>query len=78
VDEPSIGLAPRAVEMVFEILAELRDHEGKTLVLVEQNAKKGLAFANTACVLTAGQVVLAGPADTVAQDPTIGKLFLGE
>ncbi len=78
VDEPSIGLAPRAVEMVFEILAELRDHEEKTLVLVEQNAKKGLAFANTACVLTAGQVVLAGPADTVAQDPTIGKLFLGE
>ena len=55
VDEPSIGLEPRYIDMVFEILADLRESEGKTIVMVEQNAKKGLAFADIGYVLTAGK-----------------------
>jgi branched-chain amino acid transport system ATP-binding protein len=46
IDEPSIGLEPRAIDMIFDMLRELRDEGGKTLVLVEQNARKGLEFAD--------------------------------
>ena len=46
VDEPSIGLEPRYIEMVFEILEDLQKNEKKTIIMVEQNAKKGLEFAD--------------------------------
>ena len=46
VDEPSIGLEPRYIKMVFEILGDLQKNENKTIILVEQNAKKGLEFAD--------------------------------
>ncbi|NBP93912.1 MAG: ATP-binding cassette domain-containing protein [Gammaproteobacteria bacterium] len=46
VDEPSIGLEPKFIDMVFEILNDLQHNEGKTIVMVEQNAKKGLEFAD--------------------------------
>ena len=46
VDEPSIGLEPRFIDMVFEILQDLQEKEGKTIIMVEQNAKKGLEFAD--------------------------------
>ena len=45
VDEPSIGLEPRFIDMVFEILFDLQHKDGKTIIMVEQNAKKGLSFA---------------------------------
>ncbi|MBT7356126.1 MAG: ABC transporter ATP-binding protein, partial [Rhodospirillaceae bacterium] len=51
VDEPSIGLEPRFIDMVFEILDDLQNHEGKTIIMVEQNAKKGLEFADIGYVL---------------------------
>ena len=43
-DEPSIGLEPRYIDMVFEILGDLKERDGKTIIMVEQNAKKGLAL----------------------------------
>ena len=46
VDEPSIGLEPRFIDMVFDILDDLQNNEGKTIIMVEQNAKKGLEFAD--------------------------------
>ena len=55
VDEPSIGLEPRYIDMVFEILGDLQRSDGKTIVMVEQNAKKGLEFADIGYVLVAGQ-----------------------
>ena len=51
VDEPSIGLEPRYIEMVFEILYDLQKNEKKTIIMVEQNAKKGLEFADIGYVL---------------------------
>ena len=51
VDEPSIGLEPRYIDMVFEILRDLQQNEKKTIILVEQNAKKGLEFADIGYVL---------------------------
>ena len=77
VDEPSIGLEPRYIDMVFEILGDLQKNENKTIVLVEQNAKKGLEFADIGYVLTSGKVVLAGKGDDLLADPNVGRLFLG-
>ena len=77
VDEPSIGLEPRAIEMVFEILAELQRVQGKAILMVEQNARKGLEFADTGCVLVAGAVARTGPGKELLRDPEIGRLFLG-
>ena len=77
VDEPSIGLEPRYIDMVFEILDDLQKNEKKTIILVEQNAKKGLEFADIGYVLTSGKVVLAGKGDDLLADQNVGRLFLG-
>jgi len=77
VDEPSIGLEPRFIDMVFEILADLQKSEGKTIVMVEQNAKRGLEFADLGYVLVAGQTALAAPAAELLKNPEVERLFLG-
>ena len=77
VDEPSIGLEPRFIDMVFEILADLQRRDGKTIVMVEQNAKKGLEFADIGYVLVSGRLAMAGPGSTLLEDPEVGRLFLG-
>ena len=77
VDEPSIGLEPRFIEMVFEILRGLQQDEGKTIILVEQNAKKGLEFADIGYVLVSGQLAMADTGDELLQNPEVGRLFLG-
>lgn len=77
VDEPSIGLDPRFIDMVFEILGDLRDKDGKTIVMVEQNAKKGLEFADIGYVLVSGKLALAGRAKDLLSNPDVGRLFLG-
>jgi len=77
VDEPSIGLEPRFIDQVFEILEDLQKAEGKTIIMVEQNAKKGLEFADLGYVLVSGQLAKAGKGDDLLQDPDVGRLFLG-
>lgn len=77
VDEPSIGLEPRFIDMVFEILDDLQRSEGKTIVMVEQNAKKGLEFADIGYVLVSGQLAKAARGDDLLADPDVGRLFLG-
>jgi branched-chain amino acid transport system ATP-binding protein len=77
VDEPSIGLEPRFIDMVFEILGDLQHKEGKTIVMVEQNAKKGLEFADIGYVLVSGELAIAGKARELLTDPDVGRLFLG-
>ena len=77
VDEPSIGLEPRYIDMVFEILRDLQQNEKKTIILVEQNAKKGLQFADIGYVLVSGQTAIAGTGDDLLKNPDVGRLFLG-
>ncbi|HMF24658.1 MAG TPA: ABC transporter ATP-binding protein [Pseudolabrys sp.] len=77
VDEPSIGLEPRFIDAVFEILGDLQHNEGKTIVIVEQNAKKGLEYADIGYVLVSGKLALAGRAKDLLTDPDVGRLFLG-
>jgi branched-chain amino acid transport system ATP-binding protein len=77
IDEPSIGLEPRFIDKVFAILAVLQHEEDKTIVMVEQNAKKGLEFADLGYVLVSGELALAGSASNLLRNPQVGRLFLG-
>ncbi len=77
VDEPSIGLEPRFIDMVFDILDDLQHTEGKTIIMVEQNAKKGLEFADIGYVLVSGELAIAGTGDALLENEDVGRLFLG-
>jgi branched-chain amino acid transport system ATP-binding protein len=77
VDEPSIGLEPRFIDAVFDILSALQHDDDKTIVIVEQNAKKGLEFADIGYVLVSGKLAMAGKAKDLLDDPDVGRLFLG-
>jgi branched-chain amino acid transport system ATP-binding protein len=76
IDEPSIGLAPKARGEVFATLASLSDG-GWTILLVEQNARSGLAVAHQGAVLDGGVVKLAGPAAGLLANDEVGRLYLG-
>lgn len=76
-DEPSIGLSPAFVDMVFEMFSDLQSRLQKTLIIVEQNARKALAFADIGYVLVAGRLMLAGTGKDLLDDPRVGRLFLG-
>ncbi len=75
-DEPSMGLAPLLVNEIFEIIRSIKD-EGKTILLVEQNARKALEIADYAYVLERGQIVHAGSAVDLRQDQAIIRAYLG-
>ena len=77
VDEPSIGLEPKYIDMVFEILEDLQKNEKKTILLVEQNAKKGLEFADIGYVLVSGETAIVGEGDELLKNEEVGRLFLG-
>ncbi len=75
-DEPSMGLAPLLVNEVFAIIRSIKE-EGKTILLVEQNARKALEIADYAYVLERGQIRYHGPAADLRQDEAIVKAYLG-
>jgi branched-chain amino acid transport system ATP-binding protein len=77
VDEPSIGLEPRFINLVFEILDDLQTNQGKTIIMVEQNAKKGLEFCDIGYVIVSGELVLADEGSKLLESPEVGRLFLG-
>jgi branched-chain amino acid transport system ATP-binding protein len=76
-DEPSLGLAPKIVEQVFELIDQFRQ-DGMSVLLVEQNAIKGLQHADWGLVLDLGQNSFEGPPDVVLNDPRIRELYLGK
>jgi branched-chain amino acid transport system ATP-binding protein len=76
-DEPSLGLAPILVAQVFETIKEI-NAQGTTVLLVEQNALQALSIANRGYVLQTGEVVLSGSADSLRQNETVRKAYLGE
>ncbi len=75
-DEPSLGLAPAVVESMYETLARLR-REGLTLLLAEQAVELALEVADYAYVLQTGRTVLEGPADRLAGDRDVQRIYLG-
>ncbi len=77
VDEVSMGLMPKLVDGVFDLLYRLNREEGLTILLVEQNAVASLEISGRAYVLETGSLVHQGPADKLAQDPRIREVYLG-
>lgn len=75
-DEPSLGLAPKIVAQIFDLIGRIRA-EGVSILLVEQNARAALRIADHAAVLEDGRIVLAGPADQLRDDPRIAEAYLG-
>jgi len=76
-DEPSLGLAPITAKQVFGTIKSLKDEMGMTVLMVEQNAKSGLAIADRAYVLELGRECMEGPANTLLSDPRVAELYLG-
>jgi branched-chain amino acid transport system ATP-binding protein len=76
-DEPSLGLAPVLVTEIFRIIQELNQHEGLTVLVVEQNAHIALQLAQTATVLEVGRVALSGPSSELEQNESIRRSYLG-
>ena len=75
-DEPSLGLAPKFVSLIFEKLGEMR-HAGFTLMIVEQNAAKALAVTDRAYVLELGRNRFEGAGRALLEDPEVKRLYLG-
>jgi branched-chain amino acid transport system ATP-binding protein len=76
-DEPSLGLAPMLVEEIFGILKRLRDNEGVTMLLVEQNALMALSIADEGYVMENGKIVLSGSAQDLSDNADIREFYLG-
>jgi branched-chain amino acid transport system ATP-binding protein len=75
-DEPSMGLAPIVVQLIFEVIHEI-NALGVTCLLVEQNARAALALARRAYVMESGAITLSGPAAALADDPKVVEAYLG-
>ena len=75
-DEPSLGLAPKIAKGIFASIQQL-NNEGMTIILVEQNARKGLECSDWGCVLDLGTNRFEGPATNILDNPQIQELYLG-
>jgi branched-chain amino acid transport system ATP-binding protein len=75
-DEPSLGLAPIVSKQIFDSMDALK-RAGIAIIVVEQNARMGLKFADWGCVLDLGKLEFEGPSETVLNDPRIEELYLG-
>jgi branched-chain amino acid transport system ATP-binding protein len=75
-DEPSLGLAPRVIGEIFEIIQNLRS-SGVSILLVEQNARAALKISDYGYVMEVGEQVLEGPAAELAEDPRVIETYLG-
>ncbi len=76
-DEPSMGLAPQIVEEVFEIVKELNQKEGVTVLLAEQNTNMALRYADYGYILESGRVVMDGEAPALRENEDVKEFYLG-
>jgi branched-chain amino acid transport system ATP-binding protein len=76
-DEPSFGLAPRIIDEIFAIFVELKEKEGISILLVEQNARLALEFADQVYLLESGSIAQAGRSEALRQDEKIRQVYLG-
>jgi branched-chain amino acid transport system ATP-binding protein len=76
-DEPSLGLSPFLVQEIFGIIRRLRDEQGITVLLVEQNAHQALAISDYGYVMEGGKIVMEGAAATLRENPDVREFYLG-
>lgn len=77
-DEPSLGLAPQVVKLIFEIVVKINKEKGVTVLLVEQNAKQALKISDYAYVLETGTISLEGKGSDLLDNEDVKKIYLGE
>ena len=77
-DEPSLGLAPQVVKLIFEIVVKINAEKGVTVLLVEQNAKQALKISDYAYVLETGTISLEGKGSELLNNDDVKKIYLGE
>lgn len=77
-DEPSLGLAPQVVKLIFEIVVRINAEKGVTVLLVEQNAKQALKISHYAYVLETGTISLEGKGSDLLDNEDVKKIYLGE
>jgi branched-chain amino acid transport system ATP-binding protein len=75
-DEPSLGLAPKMVQLIFDLIGRIREG-GTSILLVEQNARAALRISDYAYVMEGGRTVLEGPAAEIAQERRVAEAYLG-
>ncbi|MGJ4850474.1 ABC transporter ATP-binding protein [Bacillota bacterium Meth-B3] len=75
-DEPSMGLAPNLVLMIFDLIESI-NKQGTTILLIEQNANMALSIAHRAYVLETGNIAISGPAAELSEDPRVKNAYLG-
>jgi branched-chain amino acid transport system ATP-binding protein len=76
-DEPSLGLAPLLVKLIFEKIVEINRERGLTILLVEQNANRALEISNFGYVLETGKITLQGDSASLRQNPQVKSAYLG-
>ncbi len=76
-DEPSLGIMPKLVDEIFEFIVKINKEMGVTIVIIEQNADKTLAFADYAYVINEGKTVLEGTGDELRANDEVQKVYLG-
>jgi branched-chain amino acid transport system ATP-binding protein len=76
-DEPSLGLAPLVVTLIFQIIPQLRD-QGLTILLVEQSAWMSLQVSDRSYVMESGRIVLSGPSSSLIEDTNVKRIYLGD
>src|SRR4029077_16731699 len=72
VDEPSRGVEPAFIDSIYEMLRDLRDREGLSILMVEQNARRALELADIGCVVVAGEIAMVGTGAELLGDPGVG------
>lgn len=77
-DEPSLGLAPQVVKLIFEIIVRINKDNQTTVLLVEQNAKQALKISDYAYVLETGKILLEGTGANLLNNEDVKKIYLGE
>jgi branched-chain amino acid transport system ATP-binding protein len=77
VDEPTLGLAPRIIGEILEVLRQINREEGITVLFIEQNVQLALSLAHRGYVLESGRVLLGGPADQLLASDEVRRVFLG-
>ncbi|MDH5161587.1 ABC transporter ATP-binding protein [Heyndrickxia oleronia] len=77
-DEPSLGLAPLIVKDIMNILIQLRDNFGTTIILVEQNVQSALKHSDRACVMERGEIIIEGVSKELLEDDRIKEAYLGK
>ena len=77
-DEPSLGLAPKLVEVIFETIQQINQDSGTTIFLVEQNANMALRISDTGYVMETGKILLTDKSSVLLESEQVKKAYLGE